>query len=60
MFAKCTHIIVNLLKAWKVTVVRIDCEDAAFNVISRWSTTEIVLFRKHFFNILQAQWQTEL
>ena len=30
MLAKCTHIMVCLLKAWKLTVVEIECDDAAF------------------------------
>ena len=31
MFANCTHIIMGLLKAWKVTmVVEIECDDATF------------------------------
>ena len=30
MFVNCTHIIVSLLKAWKVTMVGIECDDAAF------------------------------
>ena len=30
MLAKCTHIMVSLLKAWKLTVVGIECDDAAF------------------------------
>ena len=30
MFAKSTHIMVSLLKAWKLTVVGIECDDAAF------------------------------
>ena len=29
-FADCTYNIVSLLKAWKVTVVRAECDDAAF------------------------------
>ena len=29
-FANCTYNIVSLLKAWKVTVVRTECGDAAF------------------------------
>ena len=29
-FANCTHIIVSLLKAGKVTVVGIECDDATF------------------------------
>ena len=28
--AKCTHILVSLLKVWKVTMVGIKCDDAAF------------------------------
>ena len=28
--AKCTHIMVSLLKVWKLTVVEIECDDAAF------------------------------
>ena len=36
----------NLLKAWKVTVVVIECDNAAFNVILRWSTPETVLSKK--------------
>ena len=28
--ANCTHIMVSLLKAWKLTVVGIECDDAAF------------------------------
>ena len=27
MFANCTHIIVSLLKAWKVTLVGIECDE---------------------------------
>ena len=42
MFANCTHIIVSLLKAWKVTVVGIECDGATFNIILRRSTPEIV------------------
>ena len=34
-YANCTHIMVSLLKAWKVTVVGIECDVATFNVISR-------------------------
>ena len=34
-FANCTHAIVSLLKAWKVTVVWIECDDASFNATSR-------------------------
>ena len=34
-YANCTHTMVNLLKSWKVTVVGIECDIAAFNVISR-------------------------
>ena len=50
-----THII---LKAWKVTVVGIECDDA---VISRKCTTEIVLSKKKFLiKILQARLQTGL
>ena len=30
MFANCTHIMVSPLKAWKVTVVGIECDDAVF------------------------------
>ena len=45
-FANCTHIIVSLLKAWKVTVVGIEWTMLPFNVISRRSTPEIVLSRK--------------
>ena len=30
MFAKCTHIMVSLLKAWEVTMVGIECNSAAF------------------------------
>ena len=30
MFANCTHVIVSLLKAWKVTVVWIECNDTVF------------------------------
>ena len=29
-FADCTHVIVSLLKTWKVTVVWIECHDAVF------------------------------
>ena len=29
-FANCTHVIVSLLKAWKVPVVWIECNDAVF------------------------------
>ena len=29
-FANCTHAIVSLLKAWKVTVVWIEFDDAVF------------------------------
>ena len=44
MFANCTHIIVSILKAWKVTVVGIQCDGAAFfNAISRRSTPEFFL-----------------
>ena len=30
IFVNCTHIVVSLLKAWKVTVVGIECDDATF------------------------------
>ena len=30
MFANCTHIMLSLLKVWKVTVVGTECNDAAF------------------------------
>ena len=46
----CTHIIVSFLKAWKVTVVGIECVNAAFNVISRRSTPESFLSRKTLFS----------
>ena len=36
------HTFVSLLKAWKVTVVGIECDDAAFQHQSRRSTQEIV------------------
>ena len=34
-FANGTHIIVSLLKAWKVTVVGIKCDDPSFNSIPK-------------------------
>ena len=43
------HIFVSLLKAWKVTVEGIECDDTAFNIISRRPTPEIVLPRKKLF-----------
>ena len=53
-----THISVNILKAWKVTMVGIECNDA---IISRKRTTEIVLSIKNsLIKILQARWQTRL
>ena len=39
------HIMVSFLKAWKVTLVGIECGDAAFLTLFK-STTEIVLSRK--------------
>ena len=32
MFANCTHIIGSLLKVWMVTVLWMECEDAAINI----------------------------
>ena len=29
-FANCTHIIMSVLRAWKVTVEGIECDEAAF------------------------------
>ena len=46
MFANCTHIVVSLLKASKVTMVRTDVTMPPFNVISRRSIPEIVLSSK--------------
>ena len=58
IFVNCTHIIVSILKAWKVTVVWIECDDV---IISRKCIPEIVLSRKKsFIKILQAWWQTGL
>ena len=45
--------IVSLLKTWKVTVVGIECDDAA-NAISRRPTPEIVLSRKKIFFLNSA------
>ena len=58
-FANCTHIIVSLLKAWKVTVVWIECDDAVFNAILRRSTLEIEQGGKlDFINLMLYHWQT--
>ena len=38
----CTLIIVSLLKAWKATVVGIECPMPPFNIISSRSTPEII------------------
>ena len=46
VFANCTHIVVSLLKARKMTVVRTDVTMPPFNVISRRSIPEIVLSSK--------------
>ena len=35
----------NVYRAWTVTVVGIECDDAVFNVTSRRSTPQIVLSR---------------
>ena len=44
MFANCTHVIVYLLKAWKVTVVWIECHNAVLFssiFINLWQTLSI-------------------
>ena len=41
------HVIVSLLKAWKVSVVWIDATMPSFNAISRWYTPKIVSSRKN-------------
>ena len=58
MFANYTHITVSLLKAWKVTVVRMECDD----VTLRGSIyTRKCSFKKiYFFKTLQARCQTGL
>ena len=42
MFANCTHIIVSLLKAWKVTVEGIESTMPPFNAPSRKSIPPIL------------------
>ena len=41
-FAKCTHIMVSLLQAWKLTVVGIECDDVHFNIIIRACKVTVV------------------
>ena len=60
----CTHIIVSLLKAWKVTMVGIECDDAALYLYchSKFKNvhTRNCSLKNIFFKILQARWQTGL
>ena len=49
-FANCTHIIVSLLKAWKVTMVGIECDVPPFNIISRNSYQKLFFQEKIFFS----------
>ena len=51
-FANCTDIIVNLLKAYKMTVVGIECDDATFYFHFKKSAPEIVHLILHPGHIL--------
>ena len=46
MFANCTHIIVSLLKAWKVTVVGIERDNAILQCYPNCSFKKIIFFSK--------------
>ena len=61
MFANCTHIIVTLLKAWQVTMVGIECDDATFERHFKKVHTKNSYFKKkNFFSKSEARWQIGL
>ena len=59
-YANYTHIMVSLLKAWKVTVVGIECNGAAFFHVIPKEGPHQKLFFQGFFKILQVRWQIVL
>ena len=58
-YANCTHIMVSILKAWKVTLVGIECNGASF-LTSFQEGPHQKLFFQGFFQILQVRWQPVL